>query len=675
MVVGPTSPRSLPFASATTPQRCCCWRTVAVPSPRPALLAGLADFRWHQPMNAHFQPKWTGDQKHHAKTGSNNPDAAMWGNAMKKQDIDQSAYFNSGPSHKPKVVSEAQAVGILHGIMGNAAMNASINRTLDMGSLRGQLKGQHQEQRDKQHRRESASSKSSKRSRRDTSELSPTSAAVIARRTSSRSLLSSSATTDLAGGGHSTDDRSPLDDRSQQRRQTRGRKAPEKVSQRREVQKMYKRFGFGKNDGTDSATGQSMALAVVKRTATLAKEAAEDAAFAAADTESNLKPSRRKSYMDLLAKVESVQTASGSQASGPPDLPIGLPRGRLVHTHIFLLGRKMTVEVLRQGRDTVRYECADEEMRTYALETTERELYSAMSEKDRTEVAHTAVEVQIPLILGRLGFRISKKDKRKKELAILKAKGSSKKKAGGTVGGQGKSRWAKIKKVTGEIGEDLFRSRLQKNSGDVSALMGWASLKVRQGQPAAAAILFCSAVREAKILTVDKKTGRHSLKPHHSSVVHTLFGGGGDGKQTKDMFGARFWIDMAQCCFDMYLDDLRVQCLNVALDCSEIAARFLENVANQKLWILRGRIHESLGHLQEASDLYEHCIAHFGKSQMQSLESAFFVAPFLEHSARMHAQPALVTVASDSYRPLTALPPSLSLSLSLTVFLSLTYTQ
>ena len=567
-------------------------------------------------MNVQFQPKWTGDQKHHAKIGSNNPDAAMWGNSMKKQEIDQSAYFNSGPSHKPKVVSEARAVGILHGIMGNAAMNASINRTLDMGSLRGQLKGQHQEQRDKQHKREDTSSTSFRRSKKGTTELSPTSAAVVARRKSSRSLLSSSATTDLAGGGHTTDDHSPLDGRGRQRRQTRGKNVPEKVSQRKEVQKMYKKFGFGKTGGTDSATGQSMALAVVKRTATLAKEAAEDAAFAAIDPESKLKPSRRKSYMDLLAKVESVQTASSRQAAGPPDLPIGLPRGRLVHTHIFLLGRKMTVEVLRQGRDTVRYECADEEMRTYALETTERELYSAMSEKDQTAVAHTSVEVQIPLILGRLGFRISKKDKRKKELAILKAKGSSKKKAGSTAGGQGKSRWAKIKKVTGEIGEDLFRSRLQKNSGDVSALIGWANLKVRQGQPAAAAILFCSAVREAKILTVDKKSGRHSLKPHHASAIHSLFGRGGDSKQKIDLFGARFWIEMAQCCFDMYLDDLRVQCLNVALDCSEIAARFLENVANQKLWILRGRIHESLGHLQEASDLYDHCIAHFGKSKV-----------------------------------------------------------
>ena len=36
---------------------------------------------------------------------------------------------------------------------------------------------------------------------------------------------------------------------------------------------------------------------------------------------------------------------------------------------------------------------------------------------------------------------------------------------------------------------------------------------------------------------------------------------------------------MAVAAFEMYLDDLRLQVLNVALDASEIAAKFLQNVA------------------------------------------------------------------------------------------------
>ena len=61
-----------------------------------------------------------------------------------------------------------------------------------------------------------------------------------------------------------------------------------------------------------------------------------------------------------------------------------------------------------------------------------------------------------------------------------------------------------------------------------------------------------------------------------------------------------------------------------------------ENLANQQLWILRGRIHESLGHLQPASDLYEHCISKFthGKDLHEVMFRAAAVAKRLGRFTR-----------------------------------------
>ena len=183
----------------------------------------------------------------------------------------------------------------------------------------------------------------------------------------------------------------------------------------------------------------------------------------------------------------------------------------------------------------------------------------------------------------------------------------------------------------------------------------------------AAALLFINSAWQ--VFLKRNYTGRHKIRPAKMSMVS------GSGSH----FGADFWNTMAISTFQMYLDDLRIQVLNVALDASEIASKFIENVANQKLWILRGRIHESLGQLQAASDLYEYCISHFGAGR--DLNEVMFRAAavakrlgrftrciaYMEYAlinppngysqtdvlfqvARVHEQEGKIDVASDGFR-------------------------
>jgi hypothetical protein len=375
------------------------------------------------------------------------------------------------------------------------------------------------------------------------------------------------------------------------------------------VQAVYKQIR-GENKqriGSTGHTGQSMALQVVNRTANMAKIAGE----------SHL--NRRKSYGDLLAKVQKAEEGSNGGKIGPPDLPIELPRGRLLTTHVFLLGRKMNVEVLRMGRDVIKYEVTDDEMRTYSVETTERHLYNCLSKEQQAEILVVPVDTKIVMLIGRLGFRVNETDKRKKELAIIESKVEAEEK---TI--KSSKKWGKIKKLTTDIGEDMFQRRINADAKDVASVVGLGMLKAKQGKDYEALVLFIQAVRAANLVHLKSDTGNHTLIP------------GALNNSKNEVFGARFWNTMAKIAFNTYLDDLRIQVLNVALDCSEIAAGFIENLANQQLWILRGRIHESLGHLQPASDLYEHCISKFthGKDLHEVMFRAAAVAKRLGRFTR-----------------------------------------
>jgi tetratricopeptide (TPR) repeat protein len=427
-----------------------------------------------------------------------------------------------------------------------------------------------------------------------------------------------------------------------------------KAGKKDSIQSMYKKIRT-EDKKFITNTGKSMALQVVNRTASMAKVAGQNHL------------NRHVSYVDLLAKVQKAEEAQKGDNLGPPDLPIGLPRGRLITTHVFLLGRKMRVELLRIGRDAIKYEVTDDEMRSYVIETTERRLFESLSPLQQEKIVGAHVDEQIPMLIGRLGFRINKEDKRKKELAIIESKiGLQESKAKPTASGR---KWSKIKKLTTDIGEDMFQRRINANSEDIASMVGLGMLKAKQGKDYEAALLFVRAIREANIVTVHPETGNHRLIPGAANLLSSK----------NAVFNANFWNTMARTAFETYLDDLRLQVLNLALDSSEIASRFIENLANQKLWILRGRIHESLGHLQAASDLYEQCISKFthGDDLHEVMFRAAAVAKrlgrftrciaYMEYSlikpppgfsqkdilfqiSRVHEQEGKVDIASDGFR-------------------------
>ena len=552
-------------------------------------------------MQATFQPSWKGDVKIKQKN-SNTPDKEMWGSGLKDQAIDQSIVYTRTRQRPLQRKDTKGHIAVLQDIMGVQEKEELKQDTL--GNMRQPLKGD-SELIDNMH-----------------------TAQVLSKHMR----------------------RSSFKQEKQKRHNEKHNK-----SNRQTTHQLYKSI-IGSAKGNMSATGESMALAVVKQTAALAKIAGENA----------MQVKRRPTYDDLLAKVQDAET-SVDDASGPPDLPIGLPRGRLVTTHVFLLGRKMKLEILRIGRIGVHYEAQDDDMRTYILESTEREIFDSLSKPHQEEISNArSVDVQIPFLVARLGFRVSTKDKRKKELCIVKSK-SLHDGVPGTV--QGKTRWGKMRKLTSDIGEDMFQRRIHADSEDVASIVGLGMLKVRQGLQYDACILFVRAVRTANIVCSHPETGHHNLVPGANMQL----------SEKNSVFGANFWNTMARTAFETYLDDLRLQVLNVALDASEIAARFLENIANQQLWILRGRIHESLGHLQAASDLYEHCISKFAQGQALNevmlraaavakrlgrftrcvayLEytlinppSGFSQSDILFQVARAHEQEGKVDVASDGFR-------------------------
>ena len=544
-----------------------------------------------------FKPTWTGDQKKRIDTtkSSNIPDKSMWGRHLADQDIDQRVVYKSGPKGN-RILETKDAVGVITNIIGQGASEAN---KLDINGLRSGLPNQ--------------SNDSRKGPKNDIS----VNTATMLRRSGSKQKM--------------------------------GKRS---LTKRKQVQLMYKSFGFGKEGGDADATGTSMALAVVKQTANKAL----------ATQSENLKPK--------IMQTNVLQHDSFDKDSGAPDLPIGLPRGRLAHTYVFLLGRKMRVNVLRIGKDKVRYEVQDDEMRTYVLETTEREVYDSMAKNTQTKVAHVSVDKQIPFVIARLGFKVHNDDRRKKELAILKYDEGQSINSDGTNAEAGvKKKWGKMRKLTSSIGVDMFSKKLQKNPNDASTLISFGMFQYRRGSGHEAVRLFARAIRVTGILQLNSETGRHSLNTHRMSAL----------SKEKHSFNAKFWNVLATVSFEMYLDDLRLQVLNLALDASEIASRFLENVANQKLWILRGRIHESLGHLHTASDLYEYCINHFGAGK--DLNEVIFRAAaiakrlgrftraiaYMEYAlinpspgytqtdvlfqvARVHEQEGKIDIASDGFR-------------------------
>ena len=497
-------------------------------------------------MQKNFQPISVDVTSQRTKSTKNSPNKAMWGSHMKDTAIDQSVAYQKTKTKRRNVATMEDGISVIQNIIGGTKSKVPINTEANsLVNLRGPLQ--------------------------------PTSDPYEEEHTAHGAQM-----VKMNRGTHSV------------RRKNRKKG---KHSANSGVQKMYKDI-LGADNTSVGTTGQSMALRAVTQTANMAKIARQNG-------DPN-RPTRRKSYEDILTKVQNAED-SDNHNECPPDTPLHLPRGRLITTHVFLLGRKMTVEILRIGRVGVQYQVHDEENKAYLLETSEREIFDQLNPNQQAVVATLSVEDKIPLLIGRMGFQVSKEDRRKKELAILKFKGGA---SGGGSGGNGgiakkTGRWGKMRKLTSDIGEDMFQRRINADSDDVASLVGLGMLKVKQNMSYDAVVLFVKAIRIANIVRCHPESGRHELV--RGASVHL--------SANNAVFGAKFWNTMAKAAFETYLDDLRLQVLNVALDSSEIASHFFENIANQRLWILRGRIHESLGHLQVASDLYEHCISHFTHGQ------------------------------------------------------------
>tara|TARA_B100000780_G_scaffold261996_1_gene214802 strand:+ start:1345 stop:5361 length:4017 start_codon:yes stop_codon:yes gene_type:complete len=573
-------------------------------------------------MQANFQPSWKGDVRRESST-SNKPNKEMWGSGLKDQAIDQSSTYTKN-RNQIKRKNTTDHIEFIRDLTSVKEKHQDVEDPLE--NMHGKLYV--------------ATSKDNNN------------ATTTKQKTSSRPTINVNNAQMLS---NATRRSSFKQDREDLRREKHNKKHGKQTTKQ-----LYKEI-MGSDKQSKGATGESMALRVVKQTARKAKIAGQNA----------MQKESRPTYDNLLLKVQNAEAADNNNTHGPPDLPIGLPRGRLVTTHVFLLGRKMKIEILRIGRVGVHYEAEDDEMRQYVLETTEREIYDSLSDDAQVEIstAGIPVEKQVLLLIGRLGFRVNEKDKRKKELAIMKSTNGKNKQQNNSKGPNYKGRWGKMRKLTSDIGEDMFHRRIAADSKDVASMVGLGMLKVKQNMQYEAMILFIQAVRTAQIVRTNRTTGRHELVPGANELL----------SEKNSVFGASFWNSIAKAAYDTYLDDLRLQVLNVALDCSEIASRFLENIANQSLWILRGRIHESLGHLQEASDLYEKCIANFtqGKSLNEVMFRAaavskrlgrftrcvayfeyalinpptgFTQADILFQVARAHEQEGKVDIASDGFR-------------------------
>ncbi len=427
------------------------------------------------------------------------------------------------------------------------------------------------------------------------------------------------------------------------------KKKKKKANPSAAVKNLYKQYA-GKLQEAANNTGVSVAVAVVNETAKQALAALGHAKELVKSQESwvgshDLKNGGRHfaSTKDLFKKVEDIKWEKAEDIPAP-DLPLLLPRGRLLSKKVFILGKYMDVEILRVHNDTVRYEVDDGNHRHYVVEITERKLYDLIPTDVQAGIDGASLNVKLRILIQMIGFQLDKRNRRRKQLAVVTpshwvmekqytktqdtneengAKEETAVDQGISTSAKKLSGWVKVRNLSTKISEDKIRKKIEKNSNDVASIVALGLLKAREKKYKEAVAFLVKAVRVTGIAVRNETTGRHALQ---KTPAFSLARG--------STFGAKFWSSLAEATFHLYLVDLRIEVLNVALDASEIAARFLENLASENLWILRGRIHECLGLLDRALELYEHCITHFqrGKTLDLALLRAAAVAKRLGRS-------------------------------------------